>query len=559
MKKLLILIVFISSIAYSQSDSSAKYVFYRYNYGVKQIRAWADSVQRIPLLWAVDAQDGSIGIQNDTLGWKSSGIWRTFYKNYRYSVYDSLGYVGLLNDLSAPGYLKYYGTNLSGTKGWFALPAEKDSLANIRIDSIVTNWNTSVNNSNIGSGYRWLKPSQEIRTAIAGFGVDIDSTTNDSSLVFKLDTVVLKTFIDTVKITGAVTYVGATASGALNFTGAPITSNGTLVLGWTGDSTQVVRGDGSLSTPTIYVDSIYRVAGIDSIYWTKNGNTYKIKDSIDGNNYLTGGSYSAGTLTLNRSGLSDVTISGFPTTDKFVNAATFTGTTLTLTRNDGGTVTTTINTGTSYTFNNGITDSAGTHNVGLGGTLWKSTIIEMNGNTTTWQGSKVGNFGVVVNNSGSGGGGVEGISTNGPGLQGYASSNGYGVVAISQTGIPIQAQLQVGSTNGVDRTLILQKSTGTAANGIGQSIEFQTEIAGNTVTGVNTIESVVTDVTAVSYSSKLNFTGYTGAALKTTLTSYGNGDLELPVTSSGYIMKSPDGTRYKVTMNNGGTQTITAL
>jgi hypothetical protein len=275
MKKLLILIVFISSIAQAQSDSSAKYVFYRYNYGVKQIRAWADSIQRIPLLWATNAQDGSIGIRNDTLGWKSSGIWRTFYKNYRYSVYDSLGYVGLLNDLSAPGYLKYYGTNLSGTKGWFALPAEKDSLANVRIDSIITN---VVNNSNIGSGYRWLKPSQEIKTAIAGFGVDIDSTTNDSSLIFKLDTVVLKTFIDTVKVTGAVTYVGATASGALNFTGSPVTSNGTFVLEWTGDSTKVVRGDGSLAT------------------------------------------------------------------DKFVNAATYTGTTLTLTRSDGSTVTTTINT-----------------------------------------------------------------------------------------------------------------------------------------------------------------------------------------------------------------------
>jgi hypothetical protein len=278
--KLLILILLFSFVAQAQTDIVGYYVFYRYNYGVRQVRARADSIQGIPLLRATGADNGSIAIERDTFYWKSSGLWRTFYKNYRYSVYDSLGYVGLLNDLSAPGYLKYYGTNLSGTKGWFALPTEKDSLANIRIDSIVTNWNTAVNNTNIGSGYRWIKPSQEIRTAIAGFGVDIDSTTNDSSLIFKLDTVVLKTFIDTVKVTGAVTYVGATASGALDFTGSPVTSNGTFVLGWTGDSTQVVRGDGSLATPT----------------------------------------------------------------DTYVNAATYTGTTLTLTRTDGGTVTTTINT-----------------------------------------------------------------------------------------------------------------------------------------------------------------------------------------------------------------------
>jgi hypothetical protein len=47
---------------------------------------------------------------------------------------------------------------------------------------------------------------------------------------------------------GGVTSVGASASGALNFSGSPVTSSGTLALGWTGDTTQYVRGDGSLAT-----------------------------------------------------------------------------------------------------------------------------------------------------------------------------------------------------------------------------------------------------------------------------------------------------------------------
>ena len=54
----------------------------------------------------------------------------------------------------------------------------------------------------------------------------------------------------------------------------------------------------------------------------------QLKNNVaDGNNYVTGGSYSNGTLTLNRSGLSDITISGFPTgtggnyTDSMARAA----------------------------------------------------------------------------------------------------------------------------------------------------------------------------------------------------------------------------------------------
>ena len=48
--------------------------------------------------------------------------------------------------------------------------------------------------------------------------------------------------------TGTVTSVGLSASGALNVSGSPITTSGTIALNWTGTSSQSVRGDGSLAT-----------------------------------------------------------------------------------------------------------------------------------------------------------------------------------------------------------------------------------------------------------------------------------------------------------------------
>lgn len=48
--------------------------------------------------------------------------------------------------------------------------------------------------------------------------------------------------------TGSVSSVNAQATGALNFTGGPITSAGTLNLNWTGTNTQVVLGNGTLGT-----------------------------------------------------------------------------------------------------------------------------------------------------------------------------------------------------------------------------------------------------------------------------------------------------------------------
>lgn len=47
--------------------------------------------------------------------------------------------------------------------------------------------------------------------------------------------------------TGTVTSVDVSASGALADSGGPITTNGVITLSWTGNNTQFVRGDGTLS------------------------------------------------------------------------------------------------------------------------------------------------------------------------------------------------------------------------------------------------------------------------------------------------------------------------
>jgi hypothetical protein len=55
---------------------------------------------------------------------------RLNFLNFIYSLTeDSNHLVSLINDQTSPGNEKYYGTNISGTKGWFALPAGGGVLA----------------------------------------------------------------------------------------------------------------------------------------------------------------------------------------------------------------------------------------------------------------------------------------------------------------------------------------------------------------------------------------------------------------------------------------------
>jgi hypothetical protein len=115
---------------------------------------------------------------------------------------------------------------------------------------------------------------------------------------------------------GTVTSVNASISGALGVTGGPVTSSGTLVFAWQGTTSQYVRGDGSLATfpsSSVYVDSLWRVVGKDSIFYSKNGITYAIKDSTGGPLYRFGKAGEDATAGENRifaAGTNYVRISG---------------------------------------------------------------------------------------------------------------------------------------------------------------------------------------------------------------------------------------------------------
>lgn len=92
---------------------------------------------------------------------------------------------------------------------------------------------------------------------------------------------------------GTVTSVDASATGALSFSGGPITGAGTLALAWAGSSSQYVLGDGSLATlnssskinwfgkPSYWGDSITVGIGATSISkrWVNQLSGYNQEDS----------------------------------------------------------------------------------------------------------------------------------------------------------------------------------------------------------------------------------------------------------------------------------------
>jgi len=71
--------------------------------------------------------------------------------------------------------------------------------------------------------------------------------------------------------TGTVTSVSVAGSGALNFIGSPITTNGTISSSWSGSTSQYIRGDGSLATfPTLSSGTVTSV-GLTSTDITVGG------------------------------------------------------------------------------------------------------------------------------------------------------------------------------------------------------------------------------------------------------------------------------------------------
>jgi hypothetical protein len=123
--------------------------------------------------------------------------------------------------------------------------------------------------------------------------------------------------------------------------------------------------------------------------------------------------------------------------------------------------------------------------------------------------------------------GVSGASTSGKGGS-FSSSSSYGLIATSTTGVAMQAAVEPSSTSTVVPVLEVERSTtGTAANGIGGSIDFINETSNGSIAISNQIVSKWTNVTTLSRVSQLVFTGVNAAVTADILSLGGEGYMKL--------------------------------
>ena len=199
-----------------------------------------------------------------------------------------------------------------------------------------------------------------------------------------------------------------------------------------------------------------------------------------------------------------------------------------------------------YTFNNGLTNTSGT--VQLGGTLVQNTTINTGGFTSTWTGSNDSETSFSVANtgatnahgiSGSATGtssigvtgtstsylGVYGSSTSNNGVQGESSS-GSGVVGISATGVAFRGQTNPISTDAIENvaSLLRRSSSGAGANGLGAAIQVELETATNgTSQTAGSFGFKWTDATNATRTSQAFITAVDTATTNTVATYDGDG------------------------------------
>ena len=198
----------------------------------------------------------------------------------------------------------------------------------------------------------------------------------------------------------------------------------------------------------------------------------------------------------------------------------------------------------STTASNGLTEAA--NNIKLGGSLTENTTIAG------------GAYGLTVTTSGAS---VPGISTQSPATGVQASSTGGGTALL---GITSDA-----TTNTVLNNLtLLRNTTGTAANGIGQSLAFVSETASGFGIGTNQITSILTTAAAATATSQMVINGVSAGVTTDILTLEGNGQLKvntygvgthtgtatklLAVTSAGAVVEKGYSTAY-ITISAGST------
>lgn len=247
---------------------------------------------------------------------------------------------------------------------------------------------------------------------------------------------------------------------------------------------------------------------------------------------------------------------------------------------------------TSYTFNNGLTNTSGT--VQVGGNLVQNTTVNTDGFTTSWSGSNDNEISFSVTNTGTTNAsaiagtasgtssigvtgtstsylGVFGTSTSNTGVQGQSSS-GVGVIGVSSTGAGLRGQTNPTSTNAIENivTLLRTSSSGAGTNGIGAAIQYELETATNGNSQIaGSLAFQWTDATAATRTSQFEIHGVNSGtsarkaaisgAGQWTWDTYGSGTHtgtptgSLQTTSSGNIIEGPvlaSGT-YTPTLTNG--------
>lgn len=190
--------------------------------------------------------------------------------------------------------------------------------------------------------------------------------------------------------------------------------------------------------------------------------------------------------------------------------------------------------GGTYTASNGLTMTS--NNVKLGGGLTGATTINSFGNSLTINGGSVA-------------GALQSTTTNGIAFVATATTTGLPISGASVDAAVIDLRRTPTSTNTIVPIAVLTRfTTGTAANGIGQSIHFDLQTSASAYTA-NEIVSKWTDATIATRTSEFSITGVNSATTNTLFTLSGNGSTKLNKYGSGTFTGTPT---YNLAVNSSG-------
>lgn len=430
--------------------------------------------------------------------------------------------------------------------------------------------------------------------------------------------------------TGSVTSVNASISGAISVSGGPITTSGTLAFSWTGTTVQYVRGDGSLATfPTIPTDTNF---AINDLTFTGDrthtiGNYTLLLEGPDSDNYLSFNG-AAGLLYINNKhssgeyayiyntggtgsndaeatmaafnptggtdarirvlGSGDVNLDGrivFADYDSGLTSPTQSGTKHMLTVDSNGVVghEAIPSAGTDTNFvNTDLTLSTtprthtfGTNQMNFTGSSTGTNASLNIANTSSGRGLSVTSTtgtGINVNTSGS----ATGVYVTSGGTGGVFDGNTVGIQAYG-TNIPIWLLNDNATTNSIETGILMQRTGGNGALGVGIGIKYDLKNSIGSVAHVGDFNIRLTNATSSSEVAAFDWKLRDGTGVGTRMSLAGSGQLQLntygtgthtgtaakwlAVTSSGLVIEenAPSGggvTSFAFTDGNGFDGTV---